>query len=62
MYSTYLDQFKIDANPYRAAARLIEGDLTLDIDEDGGASLSDIRSAINGGGGGPAYLSDGVWI
>jgi hypothetical protein len=59
---TYLDKFKVDTNRYRAAARLLEGDLTLDIDEDGGASLSDIRSAINGGDGGPAYLSDGVWI
>lgn len=55
--------FKIDDNPYRAVARLVEGDLSFDIDEDySGGSLADIRSAINGGAGGAAYLSDGVWI
>lgn len=62
LHPTCIDKFQIDANPYRAAARLIEGDLSLDVHGDDGASLSDIRNAINGGAGGPAYLSDGVWI
>lgn len=54
-------EFKaLDKSPFRQAAEYVEGDLTLDLGSDRDTSIRDIRDAVSGGG--PAYLSDDVWI
>ena len=49
-------------NPYREAAIFAEGDLTVDLGYSADTSLRGIRDVVTSGGGGPAYLSDGVWL
>ena len=49
-----------DRNPFQQAAEYVEGDLTLELGGDRDTSIKEIREAVSGGG--PAYLSDDVWI
>lgn len=54
------DAFK--DNPYRQAAQWAEELVSADYSDEPDTTQAEIRSTVNGGTGGPGYLSDDVWL